>query len=112
MIPHGTLNLEKPKGSASFRGVALVRKLSAVKKVGHAGTLDPLATGVLLVCVGQAVRVSEYLMELTKTYRGTVRLGTATDTYDATGAPVFEGDAESVDERALRAALEELARQE
>src|SRR3990170_3781058 len=90
MIPHGILNLDKPKGSTSFRVVALVRKLSAVKKVGHAGTLDPLATGVLLVCLGQAARVSEYLMELPKTYRGTVRLGVATDTFDATGEPEIE----------------------
>jgi len=70
--------------------------------------LDPLATGVLLVCLGQAVRVSEYLMELSKTYRGTVRLGIATDTYDATGTPVSQGDAESVDEHSLNAALKAL----
>src|SRR3990172_475466 len=112
MIPHGILNLDKPKGSTSFRVVALVRKLSAVKKVGHAGTLDPLATGVLLVCLGQAARVSEYLMELPKTYRGTVRLGVATDTFDAAGETVFEGDAESVDEAAPHAAPEARARQE
>jgi tRNA pseudouridine55 synthase len=112
MTPHGVLNLDKPEGSTSFRIVALVRRLSAVKKVGHAGTLDPLATGVLLVCLGQAVRVSEYLMELSKTYRGIVRLGTATDTYDATGTPVFQGDAESVDEHSLKAALKALERQE
>ena len=112
MTLRGILNVDKPEGSTSFSVVALVRKLSAVKKVGHAGTLDPLATGVLLVCLGQAVRVSEYLMELPKTYRGTVRLGAATDTYDATGATVFEGDVESVDEQALKAALEALERQE
>ena len=111
MIPHGILNLDKPKGSTSFRVVALVRKLSAVKKVGHAGTLDPLATGVLLVCLGQAARISEYLMELPKTYRGIVRLGIATDTYDAIGAPVFQGDVGSVDEHSLKAALEALERQ-
>ena len=108
MIPHGILNLDKPKGSTSFRVVALVRKLSAVKKVGHAGTLDPLATGVLLVCLGQAARVSEYLMELPKTYLADVRLGVATDTFDATGTPVSEGDAESVDDASLRAALKTL----
>lgn len=112
MTPHGILNVEKPAGSASFRIVALVRRQSGVKKVGHAGTLDPIATGVLLICLGQAVRVSEYLMELPKTYRGTVRLGVATDTYDAAGTPVFEGDAEAVSEERLRAALEALERQE
>ncbi len=112
MTRHGILNVDKPVGSTSFQVVALVRKLSAVKKVGHAGTLDPPATGVLLVCLGNAVRVSEYLMELSKTYRGNIRLGVATDTFDATGAAVFEGDAEAVDEAALRAALETLERQE
>ena len=112
MTPPGILNVDKPGGRTSFQVVALVRKLSAVKKVGHAGTLDPLATGVLLVCLGPAVRVSEYLMELPKTYRGSVRLGVATDTFDAAGTTVFEGDAAAVDEAALRAALETLERQE
>ena len=112
MSPQGILNVDKPTGSTSFQIVALVRRLSGVKKVGHAGTLDPIATGVLLICLGQAVRVSEYLMELPKTYRGTVRLGVATDTYDADGTPVFEGDVESVSEEGLRAALEALERQE
>jgi tRNA pseudouridine55 synthase len=108
----GIFNIDKPQGSTSFQVVANVRKLSAVKKVGHAGTLDPLATGVLLVCLRQAARVSEYLMELPKTYRGSVRLGAATDTYDAAGATVFKGDTEAVDEAALRAALTTLERQE
>lgn len=109
--PSGILNVDKPQGSTSFQVVAMVRRLSGVKKVGHAGTLDPIATGVLLVCLGQAVRVSEYLIELPKTYRATVRLGVATDTYDATGEPVFEGDAETVDEEGLGAALTALQRQ-
>ena len=112
MTAQGILNVDKPEGITSFRVVSLVRRLSGVRKVGHAGTLDPLATGVLLVCLGQAARVSEYLMELPKTYRGTVRLGVATDTFDAAGETVFEGDAGSVDEAALRAALAALALQE
>lgn len=112
MTPQGILNVGKPTGSTSFQIVALVRRLSGVKKVGHAGTLDPIATGVLLICLGQAVRVSEYLMELPKTYHGTVRLGVATDTYDAAGTPVFKGNVEAVSEEGLRAALETLERQE
>lgn len=112
MTVHGILNVDKPPGRTSFQIVALVRRISAVKKVGHAGTLDPPATGVLLVCLGHAARVSEYLMELPKTYRGSVRLGIATDTYDATGATVFEGDAATVDEAALRTALETLKRRD
>lgn len=112
MIPQGILSVDKPPDSTSFQIVALVRRLSGVKKVGHAGALDPIATGVLLVCLGQAVRVSEFLMELPKTYRGTVRLGVATDTYDITGTPAFEGDLEAVDEEGVRAALEKLECQE
>lgn len=112
MTPQGILNVDKPEGSTSFQIVALVRRLSGVKKIGHAGTLDPIATGVLLVCLGQAVRVSEYLMELPKSYRGSVRLGVATDTYDASGRPLFQGDLDAVDEEGLRAALERLERQE
>ena len=65
--------------------IRLVRKGGGVKKAGHAGTLDPLASGVLLVLLGQAVRISEYLMDLPKTYSATVRLGVATDTYDSEG---------------------------
>jgi len=65
--------------------IRVLRKGGGVKKAGHAGTLDPMASGVLLVLLGQAVRISEYLMDLPKTYRATVRLGVATDTYDAEG---------------------------
>ncbi len=111
MSAQGILNLDKPPNSTSFQVVALVRKLSHVRKIGHAGTLDPMATGVLLVCLGQAVRVSEYLMELPKTYTGTVRLGISTDTYDATGTPVSEGDISSVDEATIRSALQTLQQQ-
>ena len=67
-----------------------MRRGTGVRKAGHAGTLDPLASGVLLVLLGQAVRISEYLMDLPKTYRATVRLGVSTDTYDAEGAPTHE----------------------
>jgi tRNA pseudouridine55 synthase len=65
--------------------VDVVRRLSGQRKVGHAGTLDPMATGVLLVCLGQATRVAEYLMAGRKRYRATIVLGTTTDTYDAEG---------------------------
>lgn len=112
MTAHGILNVDKPNGMTSFQIVALVRKLSGIRKVGHSGTLDPLATGVLLVGLGQAVRLSEYLMELPKTYRASVRLGVATDSYDSAGEVVFQGDAEGVDEIALREALRALERQE
>jgi tRNA pseudouridine55 synthase len=82
----GILNINKPAGLTSHDVVARVRRLTGQRRVGHAGTLDPMATGVLLVCLGQATRVAEYLMRGQKVYRATARLGIATDTYDAEGS--------------------------
>lgn len=81
----GILIIHKPSGWTSHDVVARVRNIVGQKKVGHAGTLDPLATGVLLVCLGQATRVAEYLMDHDKVYQARIRLGVATDTYDAEG---------------------------
>lgn len=81
----GILNIDKPQGWTSHDVVAWIRRVLKVKRVGHAGTLDPLATGVLLVCVGQATRVAEFLMASDKTYRAQIQLGTMTDTYDTDG---------------------------
>jgi len=101
----GILNIDKPAGWTSSHLVAWVRRRSGVRKVGHAGSLDPLATGVLLVCLGQATRLSQYLMELPKAYRAEVALGIATDTYDAEGHPTFQGDTSSINEAHIREAL-------
>ena len=100
----GILNFNKPRGRTSFSVIGLVRRGTGVRRVGHAGTLDPLAEGVLLVCVGPAVRITEYLMDLPKVYRGTVHLGIETDTYDAEGEVIATHDV-TVSEDALRAAL-------
>jgi tRNA pseudouridine55 synthase len=81
----GILNLDKPAGWTSHDVVAWVRRVLSEKRVGHAGTLDPMATGVLLVCVGQATRVVEYLTAGQKVYRAEAQLGVTTDTYDADG---------------------------
>ncbi len=81
----GILNINKPIGMTSHDVVARVRKLLAQRRVGHAGTLDPAASGVLPVCAGQATRVAEYLSESGKAYRATIQFGTVTDTYDAEG---------------------------
>jgi tRNA pseudouridine55 synthase len=81
----GILNVDKPPGVTSHDVVVAVRRMVRQRKVGHAGTLDPMATGVLLVCLGQATRVSEYLMRSSKTYRAVVRLGISTTTDDADG---------------------------
>lgn len=85
MCASGILNVNKPAGRTSFSIVARLRKLSGEKRVGHAGTLDPLATGVLPVCFGQATRIVEYLMNRPKTYVATIELGISTDTFDREG---------------------------
>ncbi|TAK35081.1 MAG: tRNA pseudouridine(55) synthase TruB [Chloroflexota bacterium] len=81
----GIFNICKPAGLTSFDVVARVRRISGERRVGHAGTLDPLAEGVLPICVGQATRIVEYLSDATKRYCAQVVLGTTTDTYDAEG---------------------------
>jgi tRNA pseudouridine55 synthase len=87
---NGIFNINKPAGRSSHDIVNAVRRCSRLPRVGHAGTLDPMATGVLLICVGQAVRVTEYLADHDKKYRARVCLGVETDTYDATGAIVAQ----------------------
>ncbi len=96
----GFLNIDKPSGITSHDVVAKVRRLCrnsvGKTKVGHAGTLDPLATGVLVICLGYATRLSEYAMQSTKTYRATVHLGIETDTYDAEGEILTQIDASHI----------------
>lgn len=83
--PAGLLNINKPAGLTSHDVVQRVRRILGIKKVGHSGTLDPLATGVLLVAVGQATRLIEYLSPGEKQYRATFVLGVETDTFDRDG---------------------------
>jgi len=82
---NGLLVIDKPAGMTSHDVVNAVRRLAGTRRVGHAGTLDPLATGVLLVLVGRATRLSRYLSGADKVYEATVRLGETTTTYDAEG---------------------------
>jgi len=88
----GILNINKPCGKTSFSIVSLVRRLSGERRVGHAGTLDPVATGVLPVCLGQGTRVVQFLLDATKAYRAEIEFGVATDTYDATGSITSRAD--------------------
>lgn len=81
----GILNILKPPGMTSFDVVALVRGLTGIRRTGHAGTLDPMAAGVLPVCVGRAAKAVEFLMEKDKLYRAELTLGITTDTQDTTG---------------------------
>ena len=89
-MSEGILNLNKPRGPTSHDVVDRVRDLTSVRRVGHAGTLDPLATGVLLVCIGRATRVAEYIVAGVKAYRARLRLGITTDTFDADGEVTSE----------------------
>ena len=83
--------IDKPAGLTSHDVVQQIRRLSQIRRVGHAGTLDPLATGVLLLCLGRSTRLIEYLVGQPKTYVGTVRLGQSTNTYDAEGEVTHTG---------------------
>ncbi|MBI5096826.1 MAG: pseudouridine synthase, partial [Nitrospirae bacterium] len=86
----GLLIINKPKGWTSHDVVAKLRKILSIQKIGHTGTLDPEATGVLCVCIGKATRLIQYTLESEKEYRVTMRLGIATDTLDATGKVIKE----------------------
>ena len=82
---HVVINLNKPAGITSRQAVTKVQRLLGAEKAGHAGTLDPLATGILLVCLNEATKVSRFLMDMNKQYKARVKLGERTDTYDAEG---------------------------
>lgn len=81
----GILLVNKPAGMTSHDVVNRIRKILHTKKVGHCGTLDPDATGVLVLCIGKATKALQFLMSETKVYQATLFLGTATDTYDSSG---------------------------
>jgi tRNA pseudouridine55 synthase len=98
------LILDKPQGLSSHSAVHRVRKSIGIERAGHAGTLDPLATGVLLVLLGSAVRLSEYIVDHDKKYRATIQLGVETDTYDATGSVVATREVRAT-EADIRAAV-------
>src|SRR5690554_1617151 len=82
---NGTINLFKPKGITSHDAVSKMRKILGIRKIGHTGTLDPNATGVLPLCIGRGTRISEYLLDVDKEYIGELTLGIATDTQDIDG---------------------------
>lgn len=86
----GFLNVYKEQGYTSFDVVAKLRGILKQKKIGHTGTLDPMAEGVLLVCLGQATKLSEMLIDKDKTYRCVMLLGKTTDTEDVTGKVLTE----------------------
>ncbi len=98
----GIINVLKPPGMTSFDVVAVLRGLTGVRRIGHAGTLDPMAVGVLPVCIGRATKAIEFLMDKDKVYRTELTLGISTDTQDTTGTVISRteprfGDTEIVD---------------
>jgi len=93
----GVLNVNKPTGMTSHDVVRRIRRLAGQRRVGHTGTLDPMATGVLVICLGQATRIAEYVVELPKAYRAVLHLGVATDTCDAEGTVLERHDVEHLD---------------
>jgi len=101
----GVLVVDKPVGPTSFDVVRRVKRLLGAARAGHTGTLDPLASGVLAVCVGEAVKLQQWLTEGDKAYEGEVAFGAATDTEDAEGRVVERGDPSALREADVAAAL-------
>lgn len=101
----GILNINKPVGMTSHDVVARVRKILKQKRVGHTGTLDPLASGVLPICIGQGTRVAEYLSESGKAYLADIAFGTVTDTYDAEGTVLRSADTSHLTRAQIEAEL-------
>lgn len=89
---NGVLNIFKPKGMSSFDAVRVVKKVAGTGKVGHTGTLDPEATGVLPICIGRATKIIDYIMDSEKVYEVTLKLGIRTTTYDLEGEVLEERD--------------------
>ena len=103
----GLLSVDKREGPTSHDVVNLVRKITRVRRVGHTGTLDPFASGLLLICIGWATRLAEYLSSLPKSYSGLMRLGERTDTDDRTGEVIARSEAwRELDAEAIRRAFE------
>ena len=101
----GILSINKPTGITSHDVVAKARKLLKQRRVGHAGTLDPAASGVLPICVGQATRVAEYLSESGKAYQATIIFGMVTDTYDSEGSIVRTASTQDLTRSRIEAVL-------
>ena len=102
----GVLLLDKPAGITSHDVVDRVRRAAHTRRVGHTGTLDPSATGLLIICVGEATRLSEYLTRLDKVYKGYLRFGVVTDSYDMDGKVLEENPVPELDSDAIQEAFD------
>lgn len=101
----GFLNINKPNGMTSHDVVDAVRKIAGQRQVGHTGTLDPFATGVLVLALGRATKLASHVQSADKAYEGVIRLGQATDTYDCEGKVTEEHSVDHLDEDGIRAAM-------
>src|SRR4051812_666058 len=107
--PDGVLLVDKAPGMTSRDVVALVRRRLQIRKVGHCGTLDPIATGLLLITIGRGTKVQDLLMSEDKEYSGTMLLGKTTDTQDSAGVVVQERPVPPLEEAAIRAAFDKFS---
>lgn len=96
----GIINIYKPEGISSFDVVRSIRKLSGIKKVGHTGTLDPMAKGVLPICLGKSTKIVDYIMKDFKIYKAVLKLGEVSDTYDREGK-IIQSSKVDVDENEI-----------
>ena len=100
---NGILNIFKPKGISSYQAVKEVRNILGISKAGHTGTLDPSASGVLLVCIGQATKIAEYLVGMKKYYQGEMILGISTDSQDSEGKIIQRREVKAdIDEKKIK----------
>ncbi|MHB1392483.1 MAG: tRNA pseudouridine(55) synthase TruB [Clostridia bacterium] len=104
-IMNGIINILKPPGMTSHDVVSFMRKVLNTKKIGHTGTLDPEAAGVLPICVGKATKVAQYLTDKQKRYRANIKFGTVTDTYDSYGQIIRETGQVSIEPKVLEETL-------
>ena len=102
---NGFLVIDKPQGVTSFDVVRTIRRALKVRRVGHCGTLDPMATGVLPVAIGEATRLVEFVMDGEKIYRGTLKLGETTDTQDAEGTILSSRAIDGIDRAQIEAVI-------
>lgn len=106
-MEHGLLLIDKPAGCTSHDVVQRARRAVGQKKIGHCGTLDPAATGLLVLTLGKATRLTRFLIRAPKVYEGEIQLGVATDTYDADGEVTGEAPIDGIDLDAVQKAMAE-----
>lgn len=106
---HGIIILDKPGGMTSQQAVTKVRRILGIRKAGHTGTLDPMATGVLLVCLNEATKLASFLTAMDKQYAAGLKLGERTDTFDAEGSVTERRDISHISREGLQRVLQEFS---